>query len=144
MKAFFTSLSVALGACGSPGDNYLGDTVRGNASVIASSDVTSTRTIASSPTQRVFAVPLSCAADIGRVAAAKRVKICRSVSPATHPPCNVANSCAMIEDEIARSCASFDDNKTMSTKGCGPAPRSTEAAVEVVRRYYSAINARDL
>ena len=27
--------------------------------------------------------------------------------------------------------------------GCGPAPKSVEAAANVVRRYYSAINARD-
>ena len=44
------------------------------------------------------AQPLSCAAEIGTAAAAKRVAICRNVSPATHPPCNAANSCAMIED----------------------------------------------
>lgn len=80
---------------------------------------------------------LSCAADIGAAAAAKRVAVCRNVSPATHPPCNAANSCAMIEDEIARSCALFDDS------GCTPAPKSPAAAADVVRRYYSAINARD-
>jgi hypothetical protein len=80
---------------------------------------------------------LSCAADIGPAAAARRVAICRNVSPATHPPCNVANSCAMIDDEIARSCALFDGS------GCTPAPKSPDAAADVVRRYYSAINARD-
>ena len=84
---------------------------------------------------------LSCAADIG-AAAAKRVAICRDVSPATHPPCNAANSCALIEDEIARSCALFDGNGA-PMKGCGPDPKGGEAAADVVRRYYSAINARD-
>lgn len=86
--------------------------------------------------------PLSCADDIGAVAAAKRVAICRDVSPATHPPCNAANSCALIEDEIARSCALFDGNGP-PIKGCGPDPRSGEAAADVVRRYYSALHARD-
>jgi hypothetical protein len=85
---------------------------------------------------------LSCAADIGAAAAAKRVAVCRNVSPATHPPCNVANSCAMIEDEIARSCALFD-GKGEPMAGCAPAPKSMEAAVAVVQRYYSALNARD-
>ena len=80
---------------------------------------------------------LSCAAEIGAESAAKRVAICRDVSPATHPPCNAANSCAMIEGEIARSCALFEDT------GCTPAPKSPAAAAELVRRYYSAINARD-
>lgn len=88
------------------------------------------------------AEPLSCAADIGSAAAAKRVAICRNVSPATHPPCNAANSCAMIEDEIARSCALFDGQGD-PMPGCGPAPKSMAAAVAVVQRYYAALNARD-
>ncbi|WP_343237380.1 hypothetical protein [Xanthomonas sp. D-109] len=67
---------------------------------------------------------------------------CRAVSPATHPPCNAANSCAMIDDEIARSCALLGrDGPT--TAGCGPAADSPQAAADVVRRYYAAINARD-
>jgi hypothetical protein len=86
--------------------------------------------------------PLSCATEIGAAAAARRVEICRDVSPATHPPCNAVNSCALIEDEIARSCALFD-GKGPPMPGCGPAPTSMEAAAAVVRRYYSAINARD-
>lgn len=84
----------------------------------------------------------SCLADIGAAAAARRVAICRDVSPATHPPCNAANSCAMIDDEIARSCALFD-GKGAPMQGCGPAPKSAEAAAAVVRRYYAAVNARD-
>lgn len=86
--------------------------------------------------------PLSCTADIGSAAAARRVAICRNVSPATHPPCNAANSCAMIEDEIARSCALFDGQGD-PMPGCDPAPKSMAAAVAVVQRYYSALNARD-
>lgn len=85
---------------------------------------------------------LSCAEEIGATAAAQRVAICRDVSPATHPPCNAANSCALIEDEIARSCALFDGNGP-PMKGCGPDPKGGEAAANVVRRYYSALNARD-
>ncbi len=88
------------------------------------------------------ATPLSCAADIGSAAAARRVAICRNVSPATHPPCNAANSCAMIEDEIARSCALFDGQGD-PIPGCDPAPKSMAAAVAVVQRYYAALNARD-
>lgn len=84
----------------------------------------------------------SCRADIGAAAAARRVAICRDVSPATHPPCNAANSCAMIDDEIARSCALFD-GKGPPMQGCKPDPKSAAAAVAVVRRYYAAINAHD-
>ncbi|RDE06669.1 hypothetical protein [Sphingomonas aracearum] len=85
---------------------------------------------------------LSCAQEIGAAAAAERVKVCRNVSPATHPPCNAANSCALIEDEIARSCALFD-GKGEAMPGCTPAPTSAAAAAAVVRRYYPALNARD-
>lgn len=84
----------------------------------------------------------SCAAEIGAAAAARRVAVCRDVSPATRPPCNAANSCALIEDEIARSCALFD-GQGAPMAGCGPAPKGMEAAAAVVRRYYSAIDARD-
>jgi hypothetical protein len=86
--------------------------------------------------------PRSCAADIGAAAAARRVAICRDVSPATHPPCNVANSCAMIDDEIARSCALFD-GKGAPMAGCTPSPKSAAAAAAVVQRYYAALDARD-
>ena len=79
----------------------------------------------------------SCEAEIGAAAAAKRVAICRDVSPATHPPCNAANSCAMIDGEIARSCALSADTD------CTPAPDGMAAAADVVRRYYVAIDARD-
>lgn len=91
---------------------------------------------------RIALTPRSCAAEIGEAAAAKRVKICINVSPATHPPCNAANSCAMIEDEIARSCALFaGDGQPMP--GCTVDPKSAQAAADVVRRYYAAIDARD-
>lgn len=85
---------------------------------------------------------LACAAERGRAAADRLVRICTSVSPATHPPCNVANSCAMIEDEIARSCALLGDDAA-TTPGCSVAPKSDAAAAAVVRRYYAAINAHD-
>ncbi|WP_271299613.1 hypothetical protein [Sphingomonas sp. CV7422] len=88
------------------------------------------------------ASPLACAAEIGTAAAAKRVAICRNVSPATHPPCNAVNSCAMIDDEIARSCALFD-GKGAPIAGCTPAPKSPAAAAAVVRLYYAALNAGD-
>ncbi len=86
--------------------------------------------------------PVSCSDEIGATAAEKRVQVCLSVSPATHPPCNVANTCAMIDDEIARSCALFD-GQGAPMAGCETSPKSQQAAVAVVTRYYSALNARD-
>lgn len=51
--------------------------------------------------------PGSCLAEIGAEAAAKLVQRCIMVSPATHPPCNTANPCAMIQGEIDRSCEMY-------------------------------------
>ncbi|WP_109808533.1 hypothetical protein [Sphingosinithalassobacter portus] len=84
--------------------------------------------------------PLACSADIGATKAQQLVDQCINVSPATHPPCNAANSCAMIEAEIARGCALLDEDAEKA--GCTPI-RSAEAAQDAIRRYYSAINAQD-
>jgi Protein of unknown function (DUF3011) len=47
---------------------------------------------------------VSCLKKMGKAHADTLVKQCLQVSPATHPPCNSANSCELIEDEIRRSC----------------------------------------
>lgn len=49
-------------------------------------------------------MPVSCTSTIGAAKAKVLVQRCLDVSPATRPPCNAANSCAMIEEEIARGC----------------------------------------
>ena len=51
--------------------------------------------------------PVSCLNDIGEAAAQRLVDRCIAVSPATHPPCNVANPCEMIQGEIDRSCEMY-------------------------------------
>ncbi|WP_292044968.1 MULTISPECIES: hypothetical protein [unclassified Brevundimonas] len=48
--------------------------------------------------------PASCRDAIGSAAAARLVERCIRVSPATRPPCNAANPCAVIQGEIERSC----------------------------------------
>lgn len=57
----------------------------------------------------------SCGSTMGAKKAAALVRVCRLMSPATHPPCNAANSCGMIIDEIKRGCA-FDDYKNAACK----------------------------
>ena len=47
----------------------------------------------------------SCLQEAGAVKANRLVNECLQVSPATHPPCNAQNSCALIVSEIKRSCA---------------------------------------
>jgi len=51
--------------------------------------------------------PVSCLNDIGAEAAQRLVDRCIAVSPATHPPCNLANPCEMIQGEIDRSCEMY-------------------------------------
>ena len=54
----------------------------------------------------------TCAEDIGAAASAKLVQRCIAVSPATHPPCNAQNECALIQGEIDRSCAMYKPGET--------------------------------
>jgi len=53
-----------------------------------------------------------CLTAIGKAAADRLVERCIQVSPATRPPCNVANPCALIQDEIDRSCAMYGPGET--------------------------------
>jgi hypothetical protein len=45
-----------------------------------------------------------CAESAGPEQARRYVEQCLEVSPATHPPCNTANACGLIQDEIRRGC----------------------------------------
>lgn len=53
---------------------------------------------------RVPANEIACRDSIGPAGAARLVERCIRVSPATRPPCNAANPCALIQGEIDRSC----------------------------------------
>jgi hypothetical protein len=48
-----------------------------------------------------------CDRAVGPEQAQRMVQECLAVSAATHPPCNVQNSCPLIIDEIKRGCASI-------------------------------------
>jgi hypothetical protein len=50
----------------------------------------------------------ACSQAVGEERSKRLVSECLAVSPATHPPCNAANSCVLIIDEIKRSCAMMD------------------------------------
>ena len=49
----------------------------------------------------------TCTDSIGEAAAVRLAERCTMVSPASHPPCNPANACALIQDEIDRSCGQY-------------------------------------
>jgi hypothetical protein len=51
------------------------------------------------------AAQASCRDEVGAAKAKIYVQHCRDVSPATRPPCNVENACALILAEIRRGCA---------------------------------------
>ena len=46
----------------------------------------------------------TCVEGVGAERAKRLVDECLQVSPATHPPCNAQNTCALIIDEIKRGC----------------------------------------
>lgn len=83
--------------------------------------------------------PVPCSAQAGAAKSAALVRQCIAVSPATHPPCNAANSCALIRNEIARGCALI--GKT--GPDCKTDPYGAAAATDAIQRYYDAINAHD-
>ncbi|KQV53725.1 MULTISPECIES: hypothetical protein [unclassified Duganella] len=65
------------------------------------------------------AAAMSCDQQLGKAKAAELVKQCKNVSPATRPPCNAANSCELITDEIKRGCKILGDD---APAYCPPAP----------------------
>ncbi|MBA15394.1 MAG: hypothetical protein CMN73_03460 [Sphingomonas sp.] len=142
------ALAAMIGACSAPDSATSNDTsaitpapLPGAADNTTATPVGGQSTPAASDTASTASDgPLACSADASTVEAQRLVAQCLNVSPATHPPCNVANSCAMIQAEIARGCALLDEDAEKA--GCTPI-RSAEAAQDAIRRYYSAINAHD-
>jgi hypothetical protein len=52
----------------------------------------------------------ACDQAVGPERSRRLVDECMQVSPATHPPCNAKNSCALIIDEIKRGCGMLTAN----------------------------------
>lgn len=130
------AITVTLTACsGSPSADNGGNSNNAPASSPASA-------VASGAPSPVSTTPIACSVEIGAAAAAALAEQCIRLSPATRPPCNVENSCAMIQGEIARSCAVADEDAA-GEPDCRPEPRSGAAAKAAIERYYSALNARD-
>ena len=61
-----------------------------------------------SAAEEIRSASRSCTEARGAEQAQRLVAQCTQVSPATHPPCNAANSCAAIEAEIRRGCGFLD------------------------------------
>jgi len=54
----------------------------------------------------------ACRDSLGETASARLVERCIAVSPATRPPCNAANPCALIQGEIDRACGQYGPDET--------------------------------
>ncbi|WP_156842363.1 hypothetical protein [Novosphingobium aquimarinum] len=151
-----TILALALSACGGEAptdtatetpDTAMMASEAADPAGIASTEASAIDAAATTPAedgQPAARETLTCSSQRGEGTAWQLARTCREVSPATHPPCNPLNSCAMIEGEIARSCAVFDDGEGLLPDACTPPPRSAAAAVAAVKRYYDAIGAHDL
>lgn len=108
----------------------------------AFNDVTATPAPPPSASPSMSVAAISCEAQLGHAAAQKLADQCLQVSGATHPPCNIANSCAMIADEVARNCDSAAPSGPRPA-ACGPVKPDAAQAVATLNRYYDAINAHD-
>jgi hypothetical protein len=62
----------------------------------------------------------SCREPVGAERAARYVAQCIEVSPATRPPCNAANPCTLIVEEIKRGCALLTTGAPDFCKGYPP------------------------
>lgn len=70
-----------------------------------------------------------CAKAIGDQRSKYLARICSNISPATHPPCNVANSCKLIADEVIRGCQ-LDEQLGGETNYCAPFLTMAKVAAE--------------
>jgi hypothetical protein len=66
----------------------------------------------------VSASAQSCGQTAGTAKAQELVRQCMQISEATHPPCNAANPCDMIVDEIKRNCAMRRDARIAVPSFC--------------------------
>ncbi|SEN04836.1 hypothetical protein SAMN05192583_1872 [Sphingomonas gellani] len=145
MRMKVLAVSVVLAGCGPTPSNHA-DRNRSDAVAPVTANATVTELPAakeasgSTPAQGTQ----SCRDEIGPAAAGRLAAQCRAASPATRPPCNVANSCSMIRDEIERSCKLFADTDPLPADLCPTQGAATATTpVSVVRAYYSAIAAHD-
>lgn len=69
--------------------------------------------------EHLGAADRTCTDSIGAAAATRLAERCRMVSTASHPPCNPANACALIQDEINRSCAQYGAGETKPAECAG-------------------------
>ncbi|WP_339872433.1 hypothetical protein [uncultured Brevundimonas sp.] len=105
--AFLAGLSI-LSACDKPGETPV-DAVEVVAppAIVMPADAPPQEEVDPGLSPAAAGVEGSCLSEVGAAAAGRLVERCIQVSPATRPPCNVQNRCALIQGEIDRSCAMY-------------------------------------
>ncbi len=107
-------MALALAACGSPETTPAADSTTAAA---PANEQTPVMPDDAPPQEEAMAdtapaATSDCLAELGAAASARLVERCIAVSPATHPPCNAANPCALIQSEIDRACGQYGPGET--------------------------------
>ena len=114
--AFIGLMSVALAACGSPETTPAAEQAPASGPAVEQAPVmpqdAPPQEEEAGPDEADGADTGSCTAQVGAAAATRLAERCTMVSPATHPPCNPANPCALIQDEIDRACGQYGPGET--------------------------------
>jgi hypothetical protein len=110
MLAPMLALSLSLAACGSP--EATPDEASAPTETAATSPAQTPGMPDDAPPQEEedganASGAASCSAEIGTAPAVRLAERCTLVSPASHPPCNPDNPCALIQGEIDRACAQY-------------------------------------
>ncbi len=113
--ALIGMMAFSLAACGSPETTPAAEQP---AAIEAAAEQTPIMPEDAPPQEEGAAIPSeetaggSCTDAIGAAAATRLAERCTMVSPASHPPCNPANPCALIQDEIDRACGQYGPGET--------------------------------
>lgn len=116
--AFVSLMALSLAACGSPETTPAAEQTTAaepaaEQAPVMPEDAPPQEEEAGPPEGELLgAADRTCTDAIGAAAATRLAERCTMVSPASHPPCNPANACALIQDEIDRSCGQYGPGET--------------------------------
>lgn len=107
-----TALALTLAACGSPEkaaepEAAPPETAAAEQTPVMPMDAPPQEEADGAESEVLGAADRTCSDAVGAAAATRLAERCTMVSPASHPPCNPSNACALIQDEIDRSCAMY-------------------------------------
>jgi hypothetical protein len=115
--ALALAMSLSLAACGSPetaapAEQAPATEQAAGQTPVMPDDAPPQEEAAAPEGELLGAADQTCTDSIGAAAATRLAERCTMVSPATHPPCNPDNACALIQDEIDRACGQYGPGDT--------------------------------